>query len=60
MPKDRINKVTGPENRRRRSRIVAFLVILFLGVILLLLGHAMVRHRFHRGGWMNQRHKLQP
>jgi hypothetical protein len=37
---------------------VAFLIVLF--AIMFLLGRDMVRHRFFRGGWVNQHGVLKP
>lgn len=40
--------------------IVKFLLLAILLVIIFLLGQAMVRHRFFRGGWVNERDVLKP
>lgn len=39
---------------------VKFLLLVLFIVILFLLGQDMVRHRFFRGGWVNQRDVLKP
>jgi hypothetical protein len=38
----------------RSAFIIVFTLLLFL------LAHSMVKHRFFRGGWMNQNNSLQP
>jgi hypothetical protein len=38
--------------------IVRFLFLILLVVIIFFLGRDMVRHRFFRGGWVNQRDVL--
>jgi hypothetical protein len=40
--------------------IVKFLLLVLLIVMIFLLGQAMVRHRFFRGGWVDQRDVLKP
>jgi hypothetical protein len=40
--------------------IVRFLFLVLLIVIVFLLAQDMVRHRFSRGGWVNQRDVLKP
>jgi ABC-type microcin C transport system permease subunit YejE len=40
--------------------IVKFLLLAILIVIIFLLGQAMVRHRFFRGGYVDQRDVLKP
>ena len=40
--------------------IVRFLFIVALIVLFFLLGQSMVRHRFFRGGWVNQHGTIQP
>jgi hypothetical protein len=37
-----------------------FLLLVFVMAMMVLLGQAMVRHRFFRGGWVNQRDVLKP
>ena len=49
---------TGPEERNSIwLEIGKFLV---LAVLLFLLAHNMVRHRFFRGGWRNQHGSISP
>jgi ABC-type microcin C transport system permease subunit YejE len=40
--------------------IVKFLLLVILVGLIFMLGNAMVRHRFFRGGWVNQRGVLSP
>ena len=40
--------------------IVKFLLLVILFAMIFLLGQAMVRHRFFRGGWIDQRDVLKP
>jgi hypothetical protein len=40
--------------------IVKFLLLVLLIAMIFLLGHEMVRHRFFRGGWVDQRDVLKP
>ena len=40
--------------------VVKFFFLVLLIVIIFLLGRDMVRHRFFRGGWVNQRDVLKP
>jgi len=54
------NEASGTGRKPSRPGIVTFIWIVVLVVILFLLAHTMVHHRFHRGGWFNQSHKLQP
>jgi hypothetical protein len=39
---------------------IKFLLLVLLVAIIFLLGREMVRHRFFRGGWVNQRDVLKP
>jgi hypothetical protein len=39
---------------------VKFLLLAILFILIFLLGHTMVNHRFFRGGWVNQRGVLSP
>ena len=39
---------------------VKFLLLAFLIGLIFLLGQAMVRHRFFRGGWVDQHEVLKP
>jgi hypothetical protein len=51
----------GPEERRFIwLGIGKFLFIVVLAVLLFLLAHNMVRHRFFRGGWRNQHGSISP
>jgi len=40
--------------------IVKFLMLVTFVVALFLLAQSMVRHRFHRGGWINHHDTLRP
>jgi hypothetical protein len=40
--------------------IVKFLLLVILVGLIFLLGQTMVRHRFFRGGWVDQRDVLKP
>lgn len=40
--------------------IIKFLLLVILFVLVYLLGQEMVRHRFFRGGWVDQRDVLKP
>jgi hypothetical protein len=40
--------------------MVKFLLLAILFILIFLLGHTMVSHRFFRGGWVNQRGVLNP
>ena len=40
--------------------IVKFLLLVLLIVIIYLVGQAMVKHRFFRGGWVDQHDVLKP
>jgi hypothetical protein len=40
--------------------IVKFLLLVILVALIFLLGEEMVRHRFFRGGWVDQRDVLKP
>jgi hypothetical protein len=40
--------------------IVKFLLLVILIALIFLLGQEMVRHRFFRGGWVDQRDVLKP
>jgi hypothetical protein len=54
-------KITGPpEQNSPWPGVVKFLFLVLLIVIMFLLGQDMVRHRFFRGGWVNQRDVLKP
>ena len=54
-------KMTGPTGQNSPwLGIVKFLFLVLLIVIIFLLGQDMVRHRFFRGGWVNQRDVLKP
>ena len=54
------NEAPGARRKPPRPGIVTFIWIVVLVVILFALAQTMVHHRFHRGGWFNQSHKLQP
>jgi ABC-type microcin C transport system permease subunit YejE len=55
------SNMTGPAGRNSPwLGIVKFLFLVLLVVIIFLLGQDMVRHRFFRGGWVNQRDVLKP
>jgi len=55
------SNTTGPAGPKSRwFGIVRFLLIVALGVSVFLLGQSMVRHRFFRGGWVNQHGTVQP
>ena len=55
------SNMTGPAGRNSPWRgTVKFLFLVLLGVMIFLLGRDMVRHRFFRGGWVNQRDVLKP
>jgi hypothetical protein len=52
---------TAPEQRRSMWLGTGkFLFIVVLALLLFLLAHSMVRHRFFRGGWRNQRGAISP
>jgi hypothetical protein len=52
---------TGPEARQSPwTGIVKFLLVAILIGLIYLLGEEMVRHRFFRGGWVDQRDVLKP
>ena len=52
---------TGPEERKSIwLGIGKFLFIVALAVLLFLLAHSMVHHRFFRGGWRNQHGSISP
>jgi hypothetical protein len=40
--------------------IIKFLLLVILIALIFLLGQEMVRHRFFRGGWVDQRDVLKP
>lgn len=54
------NQSSSPGRGPFRPGIATFIWIVVLIVVLLALAHTMVHHRFHRGGWINQSHKLRP
>jgi hypothetical protein len=55
------SKIIGPaEQNSPWPGIVKFLMLAVLIAIIFLLGQDMVRHRFFRGGWVNQRDVLKP
>ena len=55
------SNITGPTGRNSPwLGTVKFLLLVLLVVIIFLLGRDMVRHRFFRGGWVNQRDVLKP
>jgi ABC-type microcin C transport system permease subunit YejE len=54
------NTVTSVERRSPWLGIVKFLFIALLTIIIFLLGQAMVRHRFFRGGFVDQHDTLRP
>jgi cobalamin biosynthesis Mg chelatase CobN len=57
----RISDTTAPAPRPSPwLGIVKFLLLVILIGIIFLLGQAMVRHRFFRGGWVDQRDVLKP
>jgi ABC-type microcin C transport system permease subunit YejE len=52
---------TGPEaGRAPWLGIVKFLLLAILIGLIFLLGEEMVRHRFFRGGWVDQHDVLKP
>jgi len=52
---------TGPEAEQSPwLGIVKFLLLAILIGLIFLLGEEMVRHRFFRGGWVDQRDVLKP
>ena len=40
--------------------IVKVVLLIVLFALIFLIGHEMVRHRFFRGGWVDQRDVLKP
>ena len=55
------SNMTGPtEQNSPWLGIVKFVFVVLLIVIVFLLAQDMVRHRFFRGGWVNQRDVLKP
>ena len=40
--------------------IIKFLLLVVFVVLLFVLAQSMVRHRFHRGGWINHHDTLRP
>jgi len=55
------SNITGPAGRNSPwLGTVKFLFLVLLVAIIFLLGRDMVRHRFFRGGWVNQRDVLKP
>jgi hypothetical protein len=55
------SNAAAPEERRSPwVGIIKFLFIVLLTIIIFLLGQDMVRHRFFRGGWVDQRDTLRP
>lgn len=56
-----ISNPTGPEARPSPwLGIVKFLLLAVLFGLIFLLGQQMVRHRFFRGGWVDQHDVLKP
>ena len=56
-----ISNPTGPEaGPSPWSGIVKFLLVAILIGLIFLLGEEMVRHRFFRGGWVDQHDVLKP
>ena len=56
-----ISNPSGPVARQSSwLGIVKFLLLLVLIGLMFLLGQQMVRHRFFRGGWVDQRDVLKP
>ena len=56
-----ISNTTDPAARQSPwLGIVKFLLLVILIVIIFLLGQDMVRHRFFRGGWVDQHDVLNP
>jgi hypothetical protein len=54
------NETPGEGRRPLMPRIGTFIWIVVLVVILFLLAHTMVRHRFHRGGRANPNDTIGP
>jgi ABC-type microcin C transport system permease subunit YejE len=53
--------MTGPATQNSPwLGLVKFLLLALLIAIVFLVGQDMVRHRFFRGGWVNQRDVLKP
>lgn len=48
------------EQNSRRVSIAKVLFVVVLAVLIYLLGQSMVRHRFFRGGRVNQHDRLMP
>jgi hypothetical protein len=44
----------------RYAGLIRFFLLVILVVLILLLGRAMVNHRFFRGGWVNSHDVLKP
>ena len=56
-----ISNPTGPEaGRSQWLGIVKFLLVAILIGLIFLLGEELVRHRFFRGGWVDQHDVLKP
>jgi hypothetical protein len=52
---------SNPEERKLRwIGVTKFLFIVILTLLIYLLAHSMVRHRFFKGGWMNQNDSVRP
>jgi hypothetical protein len=55
------SNMTGPATQNSPwLGLVKFLLLALLIAIVFLVGQDMVRHRFFRGGWVNQRDVLKP
>jgi TM2 domain-containing membrane protein YozV len=55
------SNTTGPEaGQSPLTGIVKILLVAILIGLIFLLGEAMVRHRFFRGGWVDQHDVLKP
>ena len=52
--------LTYADKRPTWVAIVKFLLLVVFVVALFLLAQSMVRHRFHRGGWINHHDTLRP
>ena len=54
------NTTAQPERQSPWLGIVKFLLLAMLVGLIFLLGQSMVRHRFFRGGWIDQHDVLKP
>lgn len=55
---DQLRKRRGVAGRKLPG--LNFLFVLFLVILLFLLVHSMVTHRFHRGGWVDRHGAISP